>query len=311
MGTPMSVPMSARTALKSALEGLLGAGPVVRAALLRLRGARLILAYHNVITSAAPLTQGDSSLHLPLPRFRAQLDAIAAAGLPVVPLDAPADPQGAPAVVVTFDDAYAGTLDVALPELAARGLPSTVFVAPGLLGSSGPWWDQLSAPGTGAIPMHVRDAALVELAGEEARILEAAAARGWPRTPLLPEHRIASADELTRAVQEHPRLSLGSHTWSHPNVARLRGEALERELAAPRDWLRSRFGPRFLDWLAYPYGLATSESVIAAEATGYRGALLVSGGWDRRSAGPHALPRLNVTARLTDAGFRARLAALR
>lgn len=39
---------------------------------------------------------------------------------------------------VTFDDAFAQTDAVALAELAARGLPSTLYVAPGLLGGPHP-----------------------------------------------------------------------------------------------------------------------------------------------------------------------------
>lgn len=301
---------SPRQLLKSAVEELIGAPIVVRAALARLRGARLILSYHNVIAPDAPLSRGDASLHLPLINFRAQLEAISSAGLQVVPLDAPVDTHGRPTVVITFDDAYAGTLSVALPELTARALPSTIFVAPGLLGIAAPWWDRLATPFEGAVPPPIRDAALDELAGEEERILAAATSREWALHEPIPEHRIASEAELAASVQQHPLLTLGAHTWGHPNVSRLAVDALERELRTPREWLRSRFGDRYVDWLAYPYGLTNGAARSAAAEAGYRGAVLVAGGWERPGAPVHARPRLNITPEISGAGFRARLGGL-
>ncbi len=296
---------------KQFLESLLGSAPVVEMGLRRLRGARLVLSYHNVIAQDDLLPRGDRSLHLPLQRFRAQLDAIARWQLDVVPLDAPSDASAPPRVVITFDDAYAGALDFALPELERRGWPSTVFVAPGLLGSAAPWWDRLASPRTGAIPDRVRDAALESFGGEEARILLAAESQGWTLHPPLPAHRIATEPELAAAAGRHSRLRLAAHTWSHPNVSRIAGDALLRELVAPRDWLRERFGAQYVDWLAYPYGRESAEARATAASIGYRGALRVAGGWDRGTSHLHARPRLNVTPGISDAGFRARLAGLR
>lgn len=297
-----------RTAFKALTECLLGAPSVVAVALRRLRGAQLVLSYHNVVAGDAPPATGDRSLHLPLTRFRAQLDALAAAGLRVLPLGEQVKPGDAPSVAISFDDAYAGTLEYALPELSARGLPSTIFVAPGLLGSSAPWWDRLASPADGAVPEALRQRALTELAGQESRILEAAEAQGWALTPAAPEHRIACEDELDRALQAHPGLTLGAHTWSHPNVAQLAAAELRREVVRAREWLQGRYPERYVNWLAYPYGMHNTAAESAAAAAGYAGALLVTGGWDRQISAPHARPRLNVTPGLSDAGFRLRLA---
>ncbi len=297
-----------RAALKALAEGVLGRPPLVRAALHRLRGAQLVLSYHNVVLGDAPPATGDRSLHLPLGQFRAQLDALADAGLRVRELGERVQPGDAPSVVISFDDAYAGTLDYALPELSARHWPSTVFVAPGLLGSAAPWWDRLASPADGAVPTKLRQRVLTEFAGEESRILEAAQAEGWPLTPPAREHRIASEDELGRAVQAHPGLRLGAHTWSHPNVARLAQADLHRELVSVRDWLKGRYPARFVNWLAYPYGIRNATAESAAAAAGYDGTLLVAGGWDRQGSAAQARPRLNVTPGLSDAGFRLRLA---
>ena len=46
-------------------------------------------------------------------------------------------------LAITFDDGYRDNYDHAAPELEARGLPATFFVATGLIGTnSQPWWDQ-------------------------------------------------------------------------------------------------------------------------------------------------------------------------
>lgn len=303
--------MNPRAALKSLAERVLGAPAVVRGGLARLKGARLILAYHNVIADDTAPTRGDVSLHLPLRQFRSQLDAVTELGLRVAELGEPVDSHGDPEVVITFDDAYAGTLELALPELTARALPSTVFVAPGILGSAGPWWDQLAAPVPGKIPTDIRQRALEELAGQETRILEAAHRLGWLLTPPLAIHRIANEDALNRAIVNHPLLTIGAHSWNHPNLARLTGDELARELSAPRDWLSARYGSRYVDWLAYPYGRCVSATESAVESAGYRGAVLVTGGWDRGGGTVYARPRLNVTPGISASGFRARLAGLR
>ena len=50
------------------------------------------------------------------------------------------------AVAVTFDDGYADNLEVAAPILVERGIPSTLFVATGLVDTGRPpWWDELAS----------------------------------------------------------------------------------------------------------------------------------------------------------------------
>jgi peptidoglycan/xylan/chitin deacetylase (PgdA/CDA1 family) len=46
-------------------------------------------------------------------------------------------------LAITFDDGYRDNFDNAAPELEARGLPATFFVASGFIGTeTQPWWDQ-------------------------------------------------------------------------------------------------------------------------------------------------------------------------
>jgi hypothetical protein len=60
--------------------------------------------------------------------------------------------------------------------------------------------------------------------------------------------------------------------------------------------------------LAYPYGISSPEVERAAKAVGYMAAFRVHGGWMKRADTRWSLPRFNVPAGLSRAGFRLRLA---
>ncbi|HEU5218496.1 MAG TPA: hypothetical protein VFU23_07545, partial [Gemmatimonadales bacterium] len=103
----------AKSVLERALSGRLG-----RLGRGRLRGRLLVLAYHNVVPTDAPRS-GDGPLHLPFDTFRRQLDGIPRDYVVLSLLDAVGrGPDGPPAVVFTFDDAYVSSLQLGLPELA-------------------------------------------------------------------------------------------------------------------------------------------------------------------------------------------------
>ena len=288
--------------LKAAGERALTAAPVAALARRMRVGQALVLAYHNVIPDDAP-RGGDASLHVPRSQFAAQLDALADCCdvVSLAELGAPAR-GGRPRAVVTFDDAYVGALTIALDELSARGLPATVFVAPGILGAPDTWWDRLA--GTDGLAPEVRDAALVDARGrdEEVRTGVLSSLTG---SPPAAHRRIGTEAELVAAAAR-PGVTLAAHSWSHPNLTRMGPGELEPELARPLEWLRERF-VGVLPWLAYPYGLADRRVEAASAAAGYEGAVLIRGGWSRPgSERPTAVPRLNIPAGLSLRGFRLR-----
>jgi peptidoglycan/xylan/chitin deacetylase (PgdA/CDA1 family) len=294
--------------IKRALEVILArGGPAVAARAARRRGV-LILAYHNVIPSDAP-PAGERSLHLSADRFRRQLDLIQR-WLTVGTLPdtvGPAADDARPRVVITFDDAYRGAVTIALPELRARGLPATMFVAPGRLGGNQFWWDALADAGTMADD--ARHHALEELRGDENEVRSWAARVGLPLRTVPDLWRSASEAELAAAV--YPGLMLGSHSWSHPNLARLSAGEVGRELAASHDWLVDRFPRFYVPWLAFPYGRFSREACDAAGARGFSGALRIDGGWTRVPLRePLAAPRMNVPAGLSTDGFALRASGL-
>ena len=111
-------------------------GRPIDAAVGRFRSGRTVvfLIYHRVGARTR------SPVDLPVAVFREQLDALAESGR-VVDLDTAArilrEPalraESAPHVVITFDDGTSDWVEVALPELAARKLPATFYVATGFV----------------------------------------------------------------------------------------------------------------------------------------------------------------------------------
>ncbi|HEU4642462.1 MAG TPA: polysaccharide deacetylase family protein [Gemmatimonadaceae bacterium] len=297
--------------MKWAVErGLLLTG-LPRAARWRRRGEVLVLAYHDVVPHGAAIS-GDRSLHLPRASFARQLDLLIATH-DVIPLDE-ALARGArrasrPSAVITFDDAYRGAVTAGVEELAARGLPATIFVPPAFVGDGVFWWDLLARDEAGEVPPVLRARALAELAGRGDRILERERSAAADPAAIPPHARCASEDELHRAAAAQG-IALASHTWSHPNLAALPPEELDAELRRPLAWLRERFAG-VLPVLTYPYGLASPAVERAAEEAGYEAALRIEGGWlPRAPRSRYALPRLDVPSGLTPHGFRLRSAGL-
>ena len=288
-------------------RALIGSG-VERFASRRVRGRTLVLAYHNVVPDGDQAS-GDSSLHLTQREFARQLDTLALSHdvIPIQDLGSDTPESRRPRAVITFDDAYAGAVTAGIAELKRRAMPATIFVAPGLL-ESVPWWDIL-ARADGTVPDALRQQALDDLRGEGEAIL-----RSVPATtpasgvaPALP--RIATESQLA-AIASSPGITLGSHTWSHPNLCAQTDTVLDAELLRPLAWLRSRFAS-VVPWVSYPYGRFNESVQAAAAKAGYRGAFRIDGGWlPEQSGRPYAIPRLNIPSGLSINGFRLRLAGL-
>jgi peptidoglycan/xylan/chitin deacetylase (PgdA/CDA1 family) len=209
--------------------------------------------------------------------------------------------HGKPRVAVTFDDAYWGAVTVGAAELAQRGIPATVFVAPHFLGRTF-WWDAIAWPGGSAWRAPFREHALRALAGRDDVVRRAAVADGL-RVDEPPAYlRCATEDELRQAVASAP-ITLASHTWSHPNLAALAPAELREELERPLDWLAGRF-EHAEPLLAYPYGSISDQVVETTRAVGYAAAVTIGGGWIRGAVRDmHRIPRMNVDTELTLDGF--------
>ena len=287
--------------MKGLIErGLVRSG-IARVARTTVGDRALVLAYHNVVPDGERVA-GERSLHVTQQRFAAQLDAIVRA-FRIVPLDdllSGRAPRGNRIrLALTFDDAYAGAVTAGVAELAKRGLPATIFIAPAFLGGGRFWWDVLAEAGHGELPADLRTAALTEHCGDTARVLSALSDGAGPD---LPRHaRCASLEQLRRAA-DVPGISFGSHSWSHANLARLAADDLRVELHDSLAWVRANLAPAVAH-LSLPYGLGSPLVDEAAAAAGYSSALYIEGGWVDVPARRFAVPRLNIAAGVSPAGL--------
>lgn len=276
----------------------------------RSRPSTVILAYHNIVPRGEAAV-GDLSLHIDQDVFAEQLDFILERHVVVelTALSVASNGSDQARVVITFDDAYRGTLEAGIGELEKRRVPATVFVPPGLLGSDGFWWDRL-APDGGVLDPALRLHALTALRGKADEILRWARDQGLsPRE--MPEHACPVTAQALENSSVAGAITFGAHTWGHPNLATLPPDEVRHELDLARDWLVAKSG-RYVDWLAYPYGLHSGEVLRAAES--FAGALLISGGaaqWRGRTLAPrHATPRVSVPRGMSLEGLELRLAGL-
>lgn len=277
-------------------------------ALRRRRAGAAIFTFHNVVPDDLMPERCDTSLHVPLSAFQDYL-AVIADGYTVVPLaelgarvrqSRPVDRLAA----ITFDDAYRGVLLHAMPALARRGLPASVFVVSGATAAPAAFWWDLLANG-GSVPAQVRDRALGELRGDREKILAQFPAGDVPMPPaLLP----ASWCEVRGASRSG--VTIGSHTVSHRNLSSLDQLGLREELERARAEIGAALGA-LPDEVAYPYGLHNVDVINAARHAGYTTGVTMQFGLVTRGQDPLALPRINVPAGISQAALECWAAGIR
>jgi len=133
-------------------------------------------------------------------------------------------------VVVTFDDGYQNIVDNALPELAKRRIPATIFMVAGALGVT-PNWEDYSG-GTD-----------------------------------LAMHEVIMTAEQLRALPSD-LVQIGSHTRTHPMLGRLPEQQVRTELSTSRALLEEIVG-REVKLFSFPYGSFNAEVVACCRDAGY------------------------------------------
>jgi peptidoglycan/xylan/chitin deacetylase (PgdA/CDA1 family) len=270
------------------------------------RHRTLVLAYHNVIPDGLRHPNLGSQ-HMCESEFQRQMQWVSR-NFDVVPLPEVLQEQPRqrprPRLAITFDDAYRGALQLAVPWLARRGLPATMFVSPGCLGSDGFWWDRLPVD-----PWNDFSFFFQEMRADQERITAWARTQGLDVREMQDQLKPATEFELADAVNRAGgHLLLGPHGWTHSNLAALSPQELADELHKPLEWLRERHPSMTIPILAYPYGLTSPDVCKKARETGHVGAFLINGSWmPRRMDDPFVIPRRNVAGGLSLATFRALL----
>lgn len=229
--------------------------------------------------------------------------------------------------VLTFDESFATSVELALPVLRELGVPATVFVTTGFLDPGEPGllhatlWDEAvrcaveqHAPRPLAVPWidrvlrtetaPKRRAAtrrlLLSLAALDEERLERRLGELFQRTggppPCSALDRMIVRGELQTLCRE-PLLSFGAHGRRHLALANATAAALEDEMRTPRETLRQLCGASFADVVSYPFGRSPyvdDRAVTAARAAGYRAAFGAEPGVARPGDHLFRLPRLPI-----------------
>ena len=304
---------SIRSRFKAGLEVVIARSGLAGMLRRRLRHRGVILAYHGIVPHGER-PAGELSLHLAEDQFVAQLSVLGELAEVVSLRDllrkSPLPGGGAarPRVAITWDDAYHGALTSGLDAVIRHGFPATIFVAPGRLGGQSFWWDRLAQRFNGMIPVEVRARVLQELAGEDEQV--AAIFEPGAVSPDMPQFARSAEESLLAVAASRSGVSVASHSWSHPNLAAVTADRLERELTQSAHWLRERFDS-YMPFVAYPYGLHSPEVRQGSSRAGYVAGLRIDGGWmPRDGTDQFRVPRLNVPAGLSLDGFVLRLSGL-
>src|SRR5580704_511123 len=255
-------------------------------------------------------------------RFAAHLDEIGRYGEPST-LAELSLPSLRPRIVVTFDDGYADNLMNAVPIAEAKGVPITIFVTSGVLGSqNGFWWDRLgtllrSRPsainqitlpaGDGTVRVRlgsswswrdlqsVRRHLLPLPVTEIHRVLDAVSEQWGISAAPPPDARPLTGSEFVQLAASNV-VTIGDHTVDH---VRLRGlEVADQQLtiSSSKEQLE-RMSGQVVSHFAYPYGgmdAFDDHSVEAVRSAGFETACTTVPGNASTTSDPFRLPRRKV-----------------
>jgi peptidoglycan/xylan/chitin deacetylase (PgdA/CDA1 family) len=234
-------------------------------------------------------------------------------------------------VLITFDDGYRDNFDVALPILAERNVPATFFLPTEFLDTPQvPWWDYVAyvikrtrvcrlrlersfkgrelpldvdletMPQSTAIMTIVR-ALLDDTVDDECWFLHELARRAEVDvdTEALGRSLFVSWDQVRQLTESDTDFTIGSHSQSHSNLARLDDESQYREMTVSKQVLERHVGCE-IKAFAYPYGwpgtYTTHSKALVAQA-GYRLAFTSREGINRPNTfDPLEISRLGVGA---------------
>lgn len=156
-------------------------------------------------------------------------------------------------VLLTFDDGFANNAVNVLPVLAEFGAPAVFFVSTQHVAAPHCW---------------------LESAVDDAKA-------GWGDPGSVPADLAAdfydgmSAEQLLTCA-DHPLITIGSHTVSHPLLTTLRDDGVRMELSESRRFLE-RTIDRPVELFAYPKGDYDRRVADAVSAAGYRAAFALDG----------------------------------
>lgn len=279
------------------------------------RDGTLILCYHRI----AEGVEDPFYLCVSPGNFAAHLEEVARAR-ELSTLDDVTVPSRRPRVVVTLDDGYRDSLTNALPIAESKGVPITVFVTSGILGSrNGLWWDRLGTL-LRSRPPHVREIDL-PVGGQHVRLplgssgiradldsvrrhllplqvteieraLDAVAEQWQVDSAPPPDARTLTSEDLLQLAASDI-VTIGAHTVDHVRLRDRPAREQQDTVCGSKRELEQAIG-RAVPHFAYPFGRRDAfddRSVDAVRSAAFDTACTLLPGTARPSTDPYRLPR--------------------
>jgi peptidoglycan/xylan/chitin deacetylase (PgdA/CDA1 family) len=295
------------------------------------RGVGAVMMFHRVGPDAPSSFDPNRGLEISVEFFDALLERLRHTGRRILSLDAAlaelreGKSDGAPFVVLTFDDGYRDLLEHALPVLERREAPFTAYVTSGFAdGAARLWWVELEEA------VRRLDRVDIAIAGADLRLpAESPAQKAKAFDAVYWRLRDGSEEELLRATAElcakagiepldltrrscldwealgrlarHELATIGAHSVTHARLAKLAGDNARAEMAQSRSRIEEMLGvePKHF---CYPVGDPTSAGVREFELArelGFESAVTTRPGVLFPEHREHvcALPRLSINGR--------------
>jgi peptidoglycan/xylan/chitin deacetylase (PgdA/CDA1 family) len=229
-----------------------------------------------------------------------------------------------PLAVLTFDESFVLTAELALPVCRQLGVPMLQFITTHALEQPHrTLWDEEVRAVLHAVAPHPLtvgfvdrplqtddDAAiatshrllLLSLASLDERELQRRLTELFAHSGGAPAvrhiDRMIDVDALQR-LQHEPLFACGAHGHNHYAMAATTDDALAHELWRPRELLQSHAGSSFANVLSYPFGrrpYVDDRVIHAARAADYRAGFTAYAGLARPGDHLYQLPRVSLSS---------------
>ena len=222
-------------------------------------------------------------------------------------------------VCFTLDDGYRNNAEFAAPVFRRHGVPYTIFICPGFVTRTRTiWWetgaellrrvssfkfDFGNGEETVSCASHAEKLAAFERLAELVSALDEneavaridALSRACGFDPMSYVERETMNEAELRQLAADPLVSLGGHTMTHCNLARVPQERLEAEIAESSQ-LVSGYSGQTARTFSYPYGWKSAAGDREFEAADRAGltAVTTQPGVLSAAVNPAALPRVSL-----------------
>jgi peptidoglycan/xylan/chitin deacetylase (PgdA/CDA1 family) len=226
-------------------------------------------------------------------------------------------------VVVTFDDGYADNYQVAMPVLNRVGVPATFYITVDCVEQKKlPWPSRLRFA-----LFTTRHAAWLDPDGQSWSLQESVLrSKAFDRASeycsqlagIEQDQFVASTEcQLHSTLAQGPLMMtwdevratvkqghiIGSHSLSHPNMAHINEDALQRELTESKKILERELGVPVVHF-SYPCPALqphwSERTVQMSQQSGYQTAVTTNGGLARRNDNPLQLKRIRPSKSVED-----------